>query len=105
MTPVCAACETRSVSCTYLSDPAVPRFAALKTAYGQLQSHHDHLRSIFTQLKDADEAGASALLEQIRRDDGDLEMPKDVNHWNNSADIAGSSDASSSTVHQGMLVK
>lgn len=102
-TPVCSACQTKSKTCTYASDPAVPRVAALKTAHKQLESKYDHLRSLYTRLKEADSADALALLEQIRTTDGIPELPENPSIWQSSSDTANTSGQANPMVSKGKL--
>lgn len=63
-TPACDACKTRNTTCVYASDPAVSRFAALKTAYTQLQSRYDDLWSLYNRPREGDAREAPALCER-----------------------------------------
>lgn len=81
----------------------MPRVAALKTAHKQLESKYDHLRSLYTRLKEADSADALALLEQIRTTDGIPELPENPSIWQSSSDTANTSGQASPMVSKGKL--
>lgn len=81
----------------------MPRVAALKMAYKQLESKYDHLRSLFTRLKEADAADALALLEQIRTTDGIPELPENLSIRQSSSDTANNSGQASPMVREGKL--
>jgi hypothetical protein len=62
---------------TYTSEPGVPRYAALKVEYIELEAAYSNLSKLHERLKCGNISEALALLEQIRLEDGIPNMMKD----------------------------
>jgi hypothetical protein len=77
--------------CAYTSEPGVPRYAALKAEYVELEAAYSNLSKLHERLKCGNISEASALLERIRLEDGIPDMMKDNGAFGQSMDHTQSS--------------
>lgn len=71
-TPSCGPCLSRRSECQYVSDPGIPRIAALKSEHEQLRMSHKNLLEILQHLRDDNASGTAALVDNIKSGDGSI---------------------------------
>ena len=71
---MCGACNYKNLQCTFSSLPGLTRTAALKSEVSQLKTNNGSLIELYWQLKHGSVSDAYAIVEQIRSEEGALDI-------------------------------